>query len=441
MKDLALYLAERYFSVKSGELFIGDVSVSALAQEYGTPLFVYDQRVLDRKWELLQKTLPQEFSVHYSVKANPNPAIIRYFLSKGAGLEIASGGELYLALKAGCSPERILFAGPGKTEQELELALSSGIHEIHVESFQEIERVAKIAAQLKKVAKISIRINPGEEAQGGAMVMGGKPAQFGIDEERMEEAVTVLTKDKRIEFAGVHVYCGTQILNHEVLIQQYSKALEIARRAAAIAGRPLSTVDFGGGLGIPYFPNDRDLDMESLAKELGPLFKDIKKEVAFKNTSFVLEPGRYLVGEAGVYVTRVIDIKVSRGKKFIVLDGGMNHHLAASGNLGQVIKRNFPVAVVTRMKQEASDKADIVGPLCTPLDMMARELMVPTVKIGDLVGIFQSGAYGRTSSPIGFLSHHAPAEVLVQDSNATLIRRRGTPEDLLSDIPLKIAKA
>jgi diaminopimelate decarboxylase len=433
--DLALYLAERYFSVKSGELFIGDVSVSALAQEYGTPLFVYDQRVLDRKWELLRKTLPPAFTIFYSVKANPNPAIMRHFLSKGAGLEIASGGELYLALKAGCSPELILFAGPGKTEQELEMALSSGIHEIHVESFQEIERVAKIAGQLKKAARISIRINPGEEAQGGAMVMGGKPAQFGIDEERMEEAVTVLTKDKRIEFAGVHVYCGTQILNHEVLIQQYSKALEIARRAAAIAGRPLSTVDFGGGLGIPYFPNDRELDMESLARELRDLFKDIRKEVAFKNTSFVLEPGRYLVGEAGVYVTRVIDIKVSRGKKFIVLDGGMNHHLAASGNLGQVIKRNFPVAVVNKMKQKASDKADIVGPLCTPLDVLARELMVPEVKIGDLVGIFQSGAYARTSSPIGFLSHRAPAEIFVKEGTATLIRRHGRPEDLLSDIP------
>ena len=441
MKDLALYLAKRYFSVQGGELLIGNLSVSNLAEEHGTPLFVYDQAVLDRKWELLQKTLPQEFAVHYSVKANPNPAIIRYFLSKGAGLEIASGGELHLALKARCSPDRMLFAGPGKTDQELELALSSGIHEIHVESFQEIERVAKIAGQLKKVARISIRINPGEEAQGGAMVMGGKPTQFGIDEERMEEAVTILTKDKRIEFAGVHVYCGTQILNHEVLIQQYSKALDIARRAASNAGRPLSTVDFGGGLGIPYFSNDLELDMESLARELRALFKDIKREVVFKNTSFVLEPGRYLVGEAGVYVTRVIDIKLSRGKKFIVLDGGMNHHLAASGNLGQVIKRNFPVAILNRLAERVTDKADIVGPLCTPLDVLARDLELPDVKIGDLVGIFQSGAYARTSSPIGFLSHCAPAEILVRESDATLIRRRGRPEDLLSDIPAEIAKA
>jgi diaminopimelate decarboxylase len=410
------------------------VPVSRIAAKYGTPLFVYDQHVLDRKWAVLRRTLPPEFAVSYSVKSNPNPAILKHFLAKGCGLEIASAGEFHQALRAGCPPERMLFAGPGKTEAELELVLAHGIGEIHVESLLEVERVALMSCRLGVQARVAVRVNPSAEAQGGAMRMGGKPAPFGVDEESLDVVLDRLLSDPAIEFRGLHLFTGTQILDHAILICQYRKALEIARRVATRLQQPLHTLDFGGGLGIPYFANEHELDMASLREALFALMADIKGEMCFAETQFVVEPGRYLVGESGIYMTRVNDIKVSRGKKFLIVDGGMHHHLAASGNLGQVIKRNFPVALLNKLEAEPAETVDVVGPLCTPLDVLAREVHLPSAQVGDLVGIFQSGAYARTASPLGFLSHLSPAEVLVHDGDSRMIRRRGTYDDLFHDL-------
>jgi diaminopimelate decarboxylase len=410
------------------------VPVSRIAAEYGTPVFVYDQHVLDRKWAVLRHTLPPEFAVSYSVKSNPNPAILKHFLAKGCGLEIASAGEFHQALRAGCPPERMLFAGPGKTEAELELVLAHGIGEIHVESLLEVERVALMSCRLGVQARVAVRVNPSAEAQGGAMRMGGKPAPFGVDEESLDVVLDRLLSDPAIEFRGLHLFTGTQILDHAILICQYRKALEIARRVATRLQQPLHTLDFGGGLGIPYFANEHELDMASLREALFALMADIKGEMCFAETQFVVEPGRYLVGESGIYMTRVNDIKVSRGKKFLIVDGGMHHHLAASGNLGQVIKRNFPVALLNKLEAEPAETVDVVGPLCTPLDVLAREVHLPSAQVGDLVGIFQSGAYARTASPLGFLSHLSPAEVLVHDGDSRMIRRRGTYDDLFHDL-------
>jgi diaminopimelate decarboxylase len=262
------------------------------------------------------------------------------------------------------------------------------------------------------------------------MRMGGKPAPFGVDEERLDEVLDLLVADPGIEFRGIHLFAGTQILDHAVLARQYRRGVEIARRVAARIGRPLSTLDFGGGLGIPYFPNETELDMAKLREELASLMTDVAGDPLLTSTRFLVEPGRYLVGECGVYVTRINDIKISRGKTFYVVDGGMNHHLAASGNLGQVIKRNFPLAAVTRLREPSTETIDVVGPLCTPLDTLARDVTLPRAEVGDLIGIFQSGAYGLTASPVGFLSHPTPAEVLVGDGRASLIRRRVGWEDL-----------
>lgn len=435
MTDLIRELLDKYFGVTDGELCVGGLPVGQIVRKYGTPLFIYDAGVLDKKWEILRETLPGEFSVSYSMKANPNPAIIAHLLAKGCGLEIASAGELHLALKAGCSPESILLAGPGKTEEELRVALSQGVGEIHVESSLEAKRVSAISRSLGSRAKIALRVNPSSEAQGGAMRMGGKPLPFGIDEEKLDQVVDEIVSDVFLELNGIHLFSGTQILDADVLIRQYRKGLEIARRAVQRTGRPLRTLDLGGGLGIPYFPGERELNMDRLGRGLPPLVREMRAEPLLKEIRFMVEPGRYLVGEAGVYVTRVNDIKISRGKKFVVVDGGMNHHLAASGNLGQVIKKNFPVAVLTRLEQQNNGKADIAGPLCTPLDVLAREIDIPEVAVGDLIGVFQSGAYARTASPLGFLSYPSPAEVLVQNGRAYLIRRRGTCDDLLNDIP------
>jgi diaminopimelate decarboxylase len=299
----------------------------------------------------------------------------------------------------------------------------------------EVERISAISRKLGLRGPVALRVNPGGEVQGGAMRMGGKPAPFGIDEEKVDTVIERVVSDPALEFRGIHLFTGTQILDHAVLIRQYREGIEIALKVARALRRPLHTLDFGGGLGIPYFPGETELNMESLRNELDALMRDVRREPLFSGTCFMLEPGRYLVGDAGTYVARVTDVKTSRGKKFIILDGGMNHHLAASGNLGQVIKRNFPIAILNKMDQKPTERVDVVGPLCTPLDVLARELDLPVAEVGDLIGIFQSGAYARTASPLGFLSHPSPPEVLVEDGQVRLIRRRGTYRDLLADIP------
>jgi diaminopimelate decarboxylase len=433
--DQVACLIERYFPSSKGELSISGVAISEIANHYGTPLFVYDRDVFDKKWSLLRAALPPRFSISYSMKANPNQTILKHFLAKGAGLEIASVGEFCQALHAGCRPENIIFAGPGKTEPELELVLGKRIGEIHLESVREAERVSTIAGRLGVRAGVALRVNPSGEAEGGAMRMGGRAAAFGVDEEILEEVLDRLLSLNGLAFRGVHLFTGTQILDYKILVSQYQKGVEIARRVAAHLKRPLATVDFGGGLGTPYFPHEQELDTLKLREELDALLETVQADPLLGDTQFMVEPGRYLVGEAGVYVARVNDIKVSRGKTFLILDGGMHHHLAASGNLGQTIKRNYPIAVLNKLNQPAKELYEVAGPLCTPLDVLARGANLPAADVGDLVGVFQSGAYARSASPLGFLSHPAPPEVWVDRSHHRLIRRRGEAGDYLRDQP------
>jgi diaminopimelate decarboxylase len=416
-----------------GEALIGESKISELAARYGTPLFVYDHDVVEKKYLALRRALPGRFAINYSVKANPNPAFLSYFLEKGCGLEIASAGEFHLARNVGCPPEKIIFAGPGKTDAELKLVITHGIGDIHAESALEIERISAVSREVGCCTRVALRVNPNEEGQGGAMHMGGKSTPFGVDEEQMDPLILRIAEDQHLEFCGIHLFVGTQILDFRLLLDQYRKALEIGRRAAALLAAPLPTLDFGGGLGIPYFPGDSELDLHRFGAGLKELIESIR-ESCFESTKFMVEPGRFLVGEAGVYVTRITDIKSSRGKKYLILDGGMNHHLAASGNLGQVIKRNFPMAILNKPDAPETETVDIVGPLCTPLDTLGRSVQLPPAEVGDLVGIFQSGAYARTASPIGFLSHPSPPEVWVEGNCDFLIRRRGSPEDYLRDI-------
>ena len=426
-------LIARYFAQRGGELLLGGVPVARLAARHGTPVFAYDRAVLDRKLDALRAALPAGFSVSYSIKANPNRALLEHFLLRGCGLELASAGEFHQALAAGAKPNDVIFAGPGKTEAELELVLKYGIGEIHAESELEIQRIGVICRRLGCRARVAIRVNPSGEAQGGAMRMGGKPLPFGVDEERLDAVLDLLLADRSIDFCGIHLFAGTQILEAEVLAAQYRKDLEIAVRVADRVGHPLHTIDFGGGLGIPYFANEQPLDLEKLRDLLASLFAEFVGDPRFAGTKFVVEPGRFLVGEAGVYLCRVNDIKVSRGKKFLIVDGGMHHHLAASGNLGQAIKRNYPVGLVNKLDQPADETVDVVGPLCTPLDVLARNVQLPRAEVGDLVGIFQSGAYARAASPLNFLSHPAPPEVLADAGEDRLIRARGEYADYLVD--------
>lgn len=442
MVDAVSTLIARRFPQSRAELVVGGVSVRALADTYGTPFFVYDRAVIDAQLDALRAALPPRFAVYYSIKANPNPTVVSHLLHRGCGLEIASSGEFQTALNAGCEPGNILFAGPGKTEAEIEFVLARGIGEIHIESLLEKKRIASIARRLGIRAQVALRVNPAGEAEGGAMRMGGRPTPFGVDEEILDEAVDAILAETPLEFRGIHLFAGTQILDADVLVGQYRHGLGIARRAAQRASRPLATVDFGGGLGIPYFAHEQELDLGRVRAELGALFEGIESDLLFSQTHFLVEPGRFLVGEAGVYVARVNDVKISRGKKFVIVDGGMNHHLAASGNLGQTIKRNYPVALLNKLNTPSTEMVDVVGPLCTPLDTLARNAELPATEVGDLLGIFQSGAYGRTASPLGFLSHPAPPEIWVYAGRHFLARERGdagTPAESNPPVPCRAA--
>ena len=393
-----------------------------LAAAAGTPVFVYDRGIMRSSLARLRAALPSRFDVYYSIKANPNSRILRVFLEEGCGVEVASLGEMNAALAGGADPGRVLFAGPGKTVSDLDCAVTARIAEVHVESIDEIDTLAAVARSRGARFGVAIRVNPSAEAQGGAMRMGGRPSPFGLDEELLESAIDRVLTTPELAFRGVHLFIGTQILDADVLARQYEHGLDIAERAARQARRPLDTVDFGGGLGIPYYTGDRALDVEAYGRAVHALLDGRASSSAFANAKFLIEPGRYLVGESGVYVSRVIRVKESRGKTFVVTNGGMHHHLAASGNLGQVIKRNFPIAVLNRLDEPSTQRVDVVGPLCTPLDVLARDVELPSVRPGDLIGVFQSGAYARTASPLGFLSHPTPAEILVDQGSFDVIR-------------------
>lgn len=439
-------LVERCFSVSDGQLTVGqDLAVADLANKHGTPMFLYDSGVMGTKLQALWAALTPRFDIYYSIKANPNQKFLKFFVERGCGLEIASAGELHQALEAGCPPQSIVFAGPGKRDEELAAALENDIGEIHVESLNEAVRLSRLAELHGKQPRIALRVNPCGEAQGGAMRMGGKAAPFGIDEEVLDEVVDYVLADPNLYLAGVHLFTGTQILDADVLLKQYRHAIEIARRVGQNIDRPLDTIDFGGGLGIPYFAHETPLDLDVLAEGIAELLAEIDGDDLLADARLIVEPGRFLVGEAGLYVSQVIDVKTSRDKTFVIADGGMHHHLAASGNLGQTIKRNYPVAVANKMAASTSGEADagpdetgagkvdVVGPLCTPLDVLARNVSLPPVEVGDLFVVFQSGAYARSASPLGFLSHVAPPEVWIDGEADEVIRRRGQVEDTLRD--------
>jgi len=422
-------LMNKHFANRDGELFAGEVAVSEVVAAYGSPLFIYDRSVMNCQLAELRRTFTPRVDIFYSMKANPARQVLEFFVAEGCGIEIASAGELKQAITAGCPPEQILFAGPCKRDEELNEAVRLGIREIHVESIAEAVRLNHIAKSHDVVTRVALRINPAEAAQGGAMRMGGKPSPFGIDEEQLDHALETILSLPYLRVCGVHLFTGTQILDHTILITQYRKAIEIAERVARRLPHALESVDFGGGLGIPYFEREAELDLELFAPNFQQLLLDIDSNPLLANARLIIEPGRFLVGEAGLYVSRVIEIKESRGKTFAITDGGMHHHLAASGNLGQTIKRNYPIAVANRLDSPVEQKTEVVGPLCTPLDVLGRGVALPNLAEGDLMCVFQSGAYGRSSSPSGFLSHATPAEVMVGNGRHWLIRRAGDIED------------
>lgn len=407
-----------------GRAEIDSIPLEEIARTCGTPLYVYDETVLLDQLRQLRRALGDEIGIYYSVKANPHPQIISLFVRAGVGCEIASGGEYALARSAGAGVEKIVFAGPGKGRDELEYVVAHGIGEIHLESFEEIELLEEIARRQEKEVGVAIRMNPASAALAGGLLMGGgQPTAFGFEEESLAEVVRTLGRHTRLKLKGVHLYTGTQILDAGVLLGHWRRAVEIAIRTAELADTSVATIDLGGGLGIPYFAHEKELDLELLGSGARELIAQSRLHPRIRGAQFVVEPGRFLVGPGGVYVARVRSVKNCRGTIFVVLDGGMNHNLAASGNLGQVLRRDYPILNLTRQSGPQSTVV-VVGPLCTPIDTLARKATISTPRSGDLIGILQSGAYGLTASPVGFLSHATPAEVLVASGKYQVITPR-----------------
>lgn len=421
------------------ELLFGSNPVSELAELVSTPFYAYSGDAVVQRIQRLREALGSDTEIFYSLKANPSLGLCQVIASEGVGAELASIGELLLAKKAGFAPENIIFAGPAKTEEELEASIAMGISAINAESEGEIERIAEIAERLGVQANVAFRVNPNASLKGAQMRMGGGPQQFGIDEEMLPAVVERFAGNPNIRFTGVHVYAGTQMTDPEAILANCRNTLQLGRSVSERLEQPLRELDFGGGFAVPYFENSNDFDLDTFAAGYRELIAEAKNDPAFEGTRFIIELGRYLVGEAGVYVTRVVDVKWSRGKKFIVTDGGMNHHITATGNFGQVFRKSYPMAALTNLTGATEDPAAVVGPCCTPLDIFGNNLELPEVAVGDLIGVFYSGAYGYSASSLAFLSHPTPAEVLVYKGKASVLRNAGKPDQVLEgQLPIDI---
>ncbi|MEJ6008242.1 pyridoxal-dependent decarboxylase, exosortase A system-associated [Paucibacter sp. AS339] len=404
------------FPISEGELLIGERKLSLLAEQVGqTPFFAYDRGLLRQRVAQLRAALPAQVKLHFAMKANPMPAVVGLMAGLVDGIDVASAGELKVALDAGADPAEISFAGPGKRDIELNQAVAAGVL-INVESARELPVLAAASARLGLPARVAVRVNPDFELKGSGMKMGGGPKQFGIDAEQMPELLAEIGR-LGLAFEGFHLFAGSQNLRAESICEAQQKSYELALRLAALAPSPVKFLNLGGGFGIPYFPGEQTLDLAPIGANLQGLVERAARELP--EASLVIELGRYLVGEAGVYVTRIVDRKVSRGQTYLVTDGGLNHHLSASGNFGQVIRKNYPVTINKALGKASAasltqtESASVVGPLCTPLDLLADRMELPCAEIGDFAVVFQSGAYGRSASPEGFLSHPASFEVLV----------------------------
>ncbi|MEX2482310.1 MAG: pyridoxal-dependent decarboxylase, exosortase A system-associated, partial [Gammaproteobacteria bacterium] len=388
-----------------GELLINDVPLGRLADRVGrTPFYAYDRAALDERVAALRAALPARVSLHYAIKANPMPAVVAHMRGLVDGFDVASQREMLVALDSGMPPSEISFAGPAKQEHELRAAVAAGIC-INCESETELERIAAWAATLGVRARVALRVNPAFELKGSGMKMSGSPRQFGIDAERVPAAIVRL-HDLGLVFEGLHIFCGSQNLNADSIIEANRLTVALAVELCGQAGSRPRFLNIGGGYGIPYFPGDEPLDVAAVGGALDETLDHHAR--ALEGIEIVLELGRYLVGEAGYYVCRVSDIKVSQEHTFVMVDGGLHHHLANSGNFGQILRKNYPVVIGNRLDQPAQQTVSIVGPLCTPLDLVADRIDVPPVAIGDLVVVLQSGAYGYTASPQQFLSHPPP---------------------------------
>ncbi len=410
MKAKVSHTPMQYFDVQQGELLVNKIRLTHLALRAGqTPFYAYDRSVIEKKVATFRQTMPNSLGLHYAIKANPMPALVDFIAPLVDGLDVASGNELNIALNSGKSAQHVSFAGPGKRETELAMAIASQAT-INVESFKELERIIKLSEDIGVTAKVAVRVNPDFELKSSGMKMGGGAQQFGVDAEQAPKLLQKIS-DANLNYQGLHIFTGSQNLNAKSIQLAHNNLFELADRLSQNAPQPIQSLNIGGGLGIPYFPGEEPLDLQPISEALEHHIESFK--AAHGGVEIAMELGRFLVGEAGVYVAKVTDIKESRGVKFAIIDGGLHHHLSASGNFGQVIRKNYPVAIGNKMSAANESPLQIVGPLCTPLDLLANKYELPHCEIGDLVVIYQSGAYGFSASPRDFLDHPHPVQLLV----------------------------
>ncbi|SEH70737.1 diaminopimelate decarboxylase [Rhizobium tibeticum] len=399
------------FDVAEDCLAVGGVRLDRLADRVGTtPFFAYDRRLITARVAYLRSVLPKDVKLSYAVKANPMPAVVQHMAGLVDAFDVASAFEMKTALDTVVPPSNISFAGPGKTSIELAQAIAAGVT-IEMESESEASRIIEAGNRLGIRPRVALRVNPNFQVKGSGMKMGGGPQQFGVDAEEVPSLLGKLASAD-LDFLGFHVFAGSQNLHSDILCEALSRNVELLLELSGKYGQSVRYLNLGGGFGIPYFEKDRSLDLVPVGKRLSELVENTIRPV-LPSAKIVIELGRYLVGESGVYVTRVVDRKVSRGRVYLVVDGGLHHQLAASGNFGQVIRRNYPIVIGNKMNRLERETVSVVGCLCTPLDLLGDNVCLPPADVGDLVVIFQAGAYGLTASPTAFLGHPMPPEVLV----------------------------
>ncbi|WP_042386373.1 type III PLP-dependent enzyme [Streptacidiphilus melanogenes] len=413
----------------SREFTVQGVGVTALAEEFGTPLYLYDGDEITARFQELRSLLHPALEVFYSLKANPNISVCALLHAAGARAEVSSLTELVTARRAGVEPRDILFLGPGKSRTEIAACLDEGIAAIVCESLGELELIDELAAARDVLAPVVLRVNPAFTVKGSGLTMGGKPRQFGTDEEQLAAARDTLARCRAVRVHGVQVYLGTRILEPAAVAENTGRILDLAERLAEQLDFPLELVDIGGGLGVAYFDGEKDPDPAALAELVNPLIAGFHDR--HPGTRLVMELGRYLVAVSGTYVVRVRYTKTSMGERFAVADGGTNHHMAAVG-IGSFVKRNFPIVALQRLDEPSIEHWNITGPLCTPNDLVGKKVALPELRPGDLLGVLRSGAYGPTASPVHFLSHGYPAEVLMVGGAPHLIRERDDVESMLA---------
>ena len=393
-----------------GMMLIGGQRVDALVDAAGdTPLFLYDVGIFADKVSALRNALPAEVAIHYAIKANSLPDLLARVVGLVDGFDVASGGELAKALAAGMTPDHVSFAGPGKRDRELEQAIGAGVT-LNIESEGEADRALAIAARLGVRPRLAVRVNPDFDLKGSGMRMGGGAKPFGIDAERVPALVRRLIASGA-EWQGFHIFAGSQALDAAAIADTQAATVALAARLADGVGASPPLVNLGGGFGVPYFANDRAVDIDLIGARLAEQLA--ARPTSLRDSRFAVELGRWLVAECGVYVTRIVDRKLSAGETFLVTDGGLHHQLAASGNFGTVVRRNYPIAIAHRFGAPVEDVVHVVGCLCTPLDRLGDQVALPRADVGDLVVLFLAGAYGASASPAAFLGHPPALERVV----------------------------